>query len=423
MYKIVILLFVYFAFPLVIIYMTRRWSLFRKIGSIALAYAFGLIFGTSGILPQGSEAYRFALQGELSLTKAEMETLLSKGTVSKDDLFINTIAVIQENLLNVTVLLAFPLLLFSLNFRKWLKFAKEGLISMILALVSILAIIASGYFIFRDVVPDSWKVAGMLVGVYTGGTPNMASLKVALDVDPSLFLMTSTYDIIVGAATLIFFITAGPRVFRAFLPPFKREGININTDEAVAEEEGFEDFSGMFGKERVLPLLKALGISVLILALSVGLSLLAPKEFENVIVILSVTTLAVMASFIKWLNRTEKTFQFGMYFIIVFSFAVASKSDLRVIFDIGYLGLFAFVLYVYFGSLLLHLLLAKIFKVNADDYLITTTAFIYSPPFVPVVAAAMKNKDVIITGITVGIFGYVIGNYLGPLIAYFLKGF
>jgi len=298
MYKIVILLFVYFAFPLVIIYMTRRWSLFRKIGSIALAYAFGLIFGTSGILPQGSEAYRFALQGELSLTKAEMETLLSKGTVSKDDLFINTIAVIQENLLNVTVLLAFPLLLFSLNFRKWLKFAKEGLISMILALVSILAIIASGYFIFRDVVPDSWKVAGMLVGVYTGGTPNMASLKVALDVDPSLFLMTSTYDIIVGAATLIFFITAGPRVFRAFLPPFKREGININTDEAVAEAEGFEDFSGMFGKERVLPLLKALGISLLILALSVGLSLLAPKEFENVIVILSVTTLAVMAAFI-----------------------------------------------------------------------------------------------------------------------------
>ncbi|HUV01111.1 MAG TPA: hypothetical protein VMW32_09130, partial [Bacteroidales bacterium] len=35
------------------------------------------------------------------------------------------------------------------------------------------------------------------------------------------------------------------------------------------------------------------------ISLSVGLSLMAPKEFENVIVILSVTTLAVMAAFIS----------------------------------------------------------------------------------------------------------------------------
>ena len=55
-----------------------------------------------------------------------------------------------------------------------------------------------------------------LIGVYTGGTPNLVSLKVALDVDPNLFVMTSTYDMIVGAVTIIFFITAGPRIFRAY---------------------------------------------------------------------------------------------------------------------------------------------------------------------------------------------------------------
>ena len=64
----------------------------------------------------------------------------------------------------------------------------------------------------------------MLVGVYTGGTPNLVSLKVALGVDPNLFVMTSTYDMIVGAITIIFFITAGPKVFRAILPPFKHIG-------------------------------------------------------------------------------------------------------------------------------------------------------------------------------------------------------
>ena len=89
-----------------------------------------------------------------------------------------------------------------------------------------------------------------------------------------------------------------------------------------------------------------------------------------------------------------------MYFILVFSFTVASMADLGVIFSIGFLGLFAYISYAYFGSLILHIILSKIFKVNADDFLITTTAFIFSPPFVPVVAGALKNKDVIITGIT-----------------------
>jgi uncharacterized membrane protein len=142
-----------------------------------------------------------------------------------------------------------------------------------------------------------------------------------------------------------------------------------------------------------------------------------------VVVILSITTLAVFASLINRINRIEKTFQLGMYFILVFSFVVASMADLKVIFSIGFLGLFAYISYAYFVTLLLHLILSKIFRVNADDFLITTTAFVFSPPFVPVVAGALKNKDVIITGITVGIIGYIIGNYLGVGLGYFLKGF
>ena len=98
-------------------------------------------------------------------------------------------------------------------------------------------------------------------------------------------------------------------------------------------------------------------------------------------------------------------------------------ADLKNIFSVGFIGLLGYVMYAYFGSLLLHLLLSKIFRVNADDYLITTTAFIYSPPFVPVIAAALKNKDVIVTGITVGVIGWIIGNYLGVALGYLLKGF
>ncbi len=349
--------------------------------------------------------------------------LLDAGTISQGDSYVNSIASAQDMLVSVIVPLSFPLLLFSLNIKRWLRFAKDGLISMVLALVSVVIIVSSGYFIFKNVVPESWKVAGMLVGVYTGGTPNLVSLKVALGVDPNLFVMTSTYDMIVGAITIIFFITVGPRIFRAILPPFKSQVEKEVNQEIIEEAESFEDYSGMFRKGRVVPLLKALGLALLIFAVSFGISLLLPKISQMVVVILSITTLAILASLITWINKIEKTFQLGMYFILVFSFAVASMADLKVIFSIGFLGLFAYISYAYFGSLILHLLLSKIFKVNADDFLITTTAFVFSPPFVPVVAGALKNKDVIITGITVGIIGYIIGNYLGVGLGYFLKGF
>lgn len=422
MFKIALLLLFYFTFPLVIIYLCKKWTFFKKLGTIALAYAFGLILGTSGILPQGTESYRMALQGRVALTDDELEMLFTSGKITDTDLFVNKMAASQDMMLSIIVPLAFPLLLFSLNFRRWLKFAREGMISMILAIISIITVICAGYFIFGKFVPDSWKVAGMLVGVYTGGTPNMASLKVALDVDPNLFLMSNTYDIIMGAVTLIFFIIAGPRFFRAILPPFSKTGERGENIDLQAESESFDDFTGMLDRSKLVPLLGAVGVSVLIFAISFGISLLLPSIPQNVTVILLITTLAIAGSFISRLNRIEKSFQLGMYLILVFSFAVASMANLRVMFTIGFLSLFAYVFFAYFGSLILHLILSKIFRINADDYLITTTAFIYSPPFVPVIAGALKNKDVIITGITVGIIGYVIGNYLGVMIGYFLKG-
>jgi uncharacterized membrane protein len=112
----------------------------------------------------------------------------------------------------------------------------------------------------------------------------------------------------------------------------------------------------------------------------------------------------------------------GMYLILIFSLTVASMADLRTMFSIGMLNLILFITWVYFGSLFLHLILAKIFRIDADNFLIVATAYIFSPPFVPLVASALKNKDVIITGITGGILGYILGNYFGVILAYFLKG-
>ena len=58
----------------------------------------------------------------------------------------------------------------------------------------------------------------MLVGVYTGGTPNLAAVGKALGVSNETFVMVNAADVLVSAPYFLFLITIGPRVFARFLP-------------------------------------------------------------------------------------------------------------------------------------------------------------------------------------------------------------
>ena len=392
-----------------------------------MAYLIGLVIGTAGVFPKGSEGYRFALQGKPVLEKPVLEALIAEGKAVPEDIMINNISGLQENLYAVALFVAFPLLLFSLNLKRWLKFAKKGFLSVALALVSGIVMVTAGFFIWKDAFPDTWKLAGMFEGIYTGGTPNFAALKLILNVDSDRFVVLFTYDTIVGAILVLFFVTVAPRIFRLILPRFdEKNGIVIDAELIKKETEGLDDFSGMLSRKNFFPLLKALVISILIAGIGLSLYFIVPEEYEQyrmAVTVLSITTLGILASLIKSINKIEKTFQLGMYLILIFSLTVATKSDLRTFSDKGMWDLVLFITWCYFGSMILHLILAKIFRVDADNFLITATAFVFSPPFVPMMANALKNKDVIVTGITGGVIGYLLGNYFGTTLAYFLRGF
>lgn len=407
-------------FPAFLIWLTMKYPFFKKVGAIVMAYAVGILIANIGIMPRASEGYREATIGQDRpyIPKSEAVEMVAAGTLTKSDLRYNSIAAVQDSMQSALVLLAIPLILFSLNVRRWLKFSGKGFLSMLLALISVMVIVATGYLIFRDKVESADKIGGMLIGLYTGGSVNLASIALALKVEPNAFIMTNTYDMIVGAVVILFFITAGPAFFRLFLPPFKApaetNGGNFDfngMNRRMAED--FDDYNGIFRKEVILPLLGAIGLSVVILVIGLGVSILLPDVPQTVSVILTITTVGVAASFIRPVREIRKTFQLGMYFIVAFSIVIATRCDLSIIFQAKYLSLLGYVTYAYFGSLLLHLFLSWIFRINADDYLITTTGFVYSPPFVPMVAAALKNKDVILTGLATGMIGWIIGNYIG----------
>jgi uncharacterized membrane protein len=138
------------------------------------------------------------------------------------------------------------------------------------------------------------------------------------------------------------------------------------------------------------------------------------------IIILLITTLGIVISFVPTLRRVPKSFELGMYLILVFSFVVASMADMSKI-SLGAMPIFLFVSYVITVTFLIHALLAKIFKVDADTLIITSTALICSPAFVPMMAGSLNNRSIILGGLTVGIIGYAIGNYLGIFTALVLS--
>ncbi len=380
LWKVLLILF-YVFFPMAILYLCRKYPFVNKLGSVVIAYAIGLILGNVGILPEGSGK-------------------------------------IQDALTIVTIPLAIPLLLFSANIRSWFRMAGKTFLSMLAALISVVIVVFTGYLIFRGGgMQDIWKVSGMLVGVYSGGTPNLASLKMMLNVNPDVYIITHTYDMILSSFYLLFLITIGKSFFSIFLRPFPHGSINRKT---ASRLDGQDPYEGMLKKETIKPLSKVFGISVLIFLFAGGIGLLVPENAQMVVVILLITTLGVVLSLVPSINRTPKTFELGMYFILIFSLVVASMADIKD-FAGAAPNLFFYITYVIFGSLILHIIISSIFRVDSDTVMVTSTALICSPPFVPVIATAIRNKEVIISGLTVGILGYAIGNYFGFLIAQVIK--
>jgi len=378
-----ILMFVFFLLtPVLVIYLEGKYKIVKKIGGVLICYILGALVGNIGLLPEGAFKY-------------------------------------QDLLSQLTVPLALPLILFSMDIRKWFKMAGSAFSSLFLGLFTVILMILVGFWIFRDTLPEAWKIAGMLTGIYTGGTPNMAAIKTALNVDTEIYLMTHTYEVALGAIYLVFILSVGQRVFLLWLRPFKSpETGNLKLDTNL--EEDYESYTGYFQKKTFVPVLGAFGLSILIFAASYGLSRLFPETFTTAAIILLITTFGIAFSFVPRIKNIKKTFQTGMYIILIFSLVVSSMADIRKLVNISF-DLFWFVALAMFGSHILHALLARLFKIDADTVIISGSALICSPPFVPVVAGALRNREVILTGLIVGIAGYAVGNYLGVFLAYLLR--
>lgn len=384
----IILTLIFCITPAGVVWACRRVPLLGKIGPIMVLYAIGMILGNLPFVP-------------------------------------NEITTLQEIIPNIMVPLAIPMMLFGCVFtrkeaRLQIKIVTSGFLSVCIA-------VAIGYLLFGQHLAEGDKVGGIITGMYTGGTLNAAALQAIFRINSETFILINSYDIIISFIYFVFLFSFGIRMFRRLYGE-SADGTRSQSAEladenhltAKAKENAENPYRQLFTKAGMVQLGRILLATIIIAGVSAGLAICMPEGWFMVVFILSLTTLGVLSSFIGSIRKLDLSYDVGMYLIYIFSMAIASMADFSNLDLAGGLYQLAFMTIAVFISLAIHAIFCRLMRVDADSMVISSVSFINSPPFVPMAAAAMRNKNVIVTGLGAGIVGYAVGNHLGVLMAQLL---
>jgi uncharacterized membrane protein len=231
-------LLLFFLVPAGLLWLTHHQAWAARVGMILLCYTAGLILGNLGLVPEAVKP-------------------------------------LQTGLTDLSIALAMPLLLFTLDVRRWRHVAGKALLSMLFATTAVVTIATTGFFYFRTRGLESAdNFAAMAVAVYTGGTPNLAAIKAGLDIPHSQYLVFHTLDTVVGGAYLLLMLTVGIPLFRAILPSFA--SVSAAVDGPVEDDHAAHDdnFAPFLQRANLPELLKSLGLAALVVVAAQGVSLL-----------------------------------------------------------------------------------------------------------------------------------------------------
>lgn len=317
---------------------------------------------------------------------------------------------LSTSVTEVTIVIAIPLLLFSTQVLKWLKYTGKGLLSFLFCIVSALMGTMLAFYFFHDTLPDAWRLSGMLVGIYTGGTPNMQAIGIALKASQETIILVNAADLLMGGAYLIFLTTIAHRTLKGFLPDFDESSIQ-NHENLIQKPKTFN----------VKDSSKGIGLSIGIVGLSMAVPWLLEGSVDNIaLIILCLTSFSILIAFIPTVQRLESTFETGDYLLLMFCVALGLLADFATIFREGG-AMLVYSAVALFSTILIHLLFARLFKIDRDTFIVTSAAGIYGPVFIGQIASTIGNRKLVFTGITLGLLGYAIGNYLGIALANVLK--
>ena len=307
--------------------------------------------------------------------------------------------------------------LLNVNLKELAKLSGKALVALLSAVFSVCLMATLFGAVFGGKMFEGWKIAGMFVGTYTGGSGNLTAIAVGLDAANDTIAAANAADYVIGMPTM-FLMFAAPALFQNV--KFLKKVWPYELEEKDRVGEG--DHPVLMGDEKwsIKDIAWLLAISVLIVTVATKLSAFLPSDFASAGRVLLISTFSIIAAQIPFVGRLRGNINLGLFFGLMYLAIIGFSVDLASFFGSTVI-ITVFCFCVIIGSILLHLLISRLCKVPYEYVILGITGAIADGTTASLVASSAKWNRLISVGLLMGVVGGVCGNYLGILVAYVIR--
>ncbi|RIN86451.1 DUF819 domain-containing protein [Mammaliicoccus sciuri] len=325
--------------------------------------------------------------------------------------------------------LAIPLLLFRSNIFKIWKESRRLLFIFLISSVGTVVGVAAGFLLLHQFIPELDKIGAMMTGSYIGGGVNFAALSTKFQTPGELVSATVVADHSVMAFYFIVLITL-PNM--KFVKKYFKRLYTSNDDGNSNQAEAYWKRNEISLKD----IAYSISIAFALVAISFKISELVneymPKNnhFMEILVsiigdqflLLTTLTLVTVAMFSKFFENLNASDELGTFLIYIFFVVIGVPASIPIIIKTAPL-LFIFVAVILIFNLSITLFFGKLFKFNIEEMLLASNANAGGPTTAAALAISKGWQGLVGPILIIGTLGYVIGNYVGTLMGYFLGQF
>lgn len=363
---------------------TRQWA--GKISGPVVALLVGMVLSNSKLMPTVSGAYD----------------------------------VVEDFLVPVAI----PLLLFRANIVRILRETGPMFLAFNVAAVGTIIGAFLAAFLFRNRFEHVPEITGIMAGSYIGGGVNFMAIKNSYQISENVTNPLLVADnFIMAAMFAALLVMAGSRFFRRHYPhPHSLQG----------DKEDVAALAAVHWKRKEISLLdiaKALAVAFVIAAVSITLTRALKAQVEsrivhsilgNPFVLITFLTVAITTLFHRAMERIHGAEDIGMYLLYLFFFVIGLKADLVVV-VMNVPVLFAFCLVMAMTTLVFTLGAGKVLRLNLEELLLSVNAALGGAPSAAAMAISRGWSNLVLPGLLAGIWGYVIGTFIGIVVTEVLR--
>jgi len=344
---------------------------------------------------------------------------------------------ISTQIFTFCVLVSIPMFLITTSIKDLIRNIAPVALSFFLIAASVASVSIGVSYWYRGAIAEGHLATGMLSAVYIGGSPNLVAVGTTLKASPSLMATIQLTDVVCSSIYLIFMTSIAKRVLSYVLRPYPTPantavvGAEIQPEVELNRAENQildNNLAENTPEHTFMDYVKGIALSVLIgfvlVGIGLGLAILIPDAQGEPNQIVLMTWLSVSAlglSTIRFFRKILGTELAANYIMLIFALSAGSVIDLALLIEKGkdYLGFNACIMLGAYG---LHLILAKLFRVNVDTFLVGSVASFFGPGFIPQICIAIKNKKLLPAGVAAGVLGLIIATYIGLGISILTQG-